>query len=110
MTAADKLCQLLCASRKRAPTRDGRGEIDVTPLGRERRLPQLFPILEQLDDEALDLAVPIAVLRPIVGSQHERHGKRVDTLSFWNQVRVVLVRELPYGVQVGEHLVERDRY
>src|SRR5439155_25455094 len=78
--AADQLCQLLFGSGKPAPTRDCRGEIDVTPLGRERRLPQLFPILEQLDDEALDLAVSIAVLRPIVGSQDERHGKRVNTL------------------------------
>src|SRR4029453_3157534 len=107
--AADKLCQLFFGRRQPGPTRDRRGEIDVAPLRLVRRLPQLLPILEQLGDEALDLAVPIALFRPIVGSQHERHGKRVDGLSLWNQVRVVLVRQLPYGVKVGEHFFVRDR-
>src|SRR5262245_62919235 len=74
--AADKLCQLLFGSRKPGPTRDGRGKIDVTPLGLVRRLPQLFPILEQLDDEFLNLAVPFAVLPPILRRPSESQGKR----------------------------------
>src|SRR5215470_16754793 len=90
------------------PARNDGGEIGVLPLRMARRLLELADLPEEGFDEFVDAAVAVGVLRPVVRKQDGPARNRVDGLTSWDEIGIVLVGQ-GRGQVVGlQRLDERN--